>query len=172
MKELRLLARDVHGLALLFVLPLVFILVMSLALQDLFDSRAGRGIGVLVIDRADGSQSHDLYARLAANSAFSLSRAEAPPDEADMRRLLRGSANAFAIEISEDYETRIAELSTENTSPLVRVTAAADTGKQTEFIFVAALQGAVERQRARLLMTGSATSSLRAKRRHPRAGSR
>ena len=42
-KELQLLARDVHGLALLFVLPLVFILVMSLALQDLFESRAGRG---------------------------------------------------------------------------------------------------------------------------------
>ena len=108
---------------------------------------------MLVIDRADGIQSHDLYDRLAANSAFSLSRADAPPDEDDMRRLLRGSANAFAIEIAGDYETRIAELSTENTSPLVRVTAAADTGKQTELIFVAALQGAVERQRARLLMT-------------------
>jgi ABC-2 type transport system permease protein len=151
-KELRLLARDVHGLALLFVLPLVFILVMSLALQDLFESRAGRGIGVLVIDRSDGEQSHDLYERLAANSAFSLSRSATVPDDDDMRRLLRGSANAFAIEIAADYETRIAELSTENTSPLVRVTAAADTGKQTELIFVAALQGAVERQRARLLM--------------------
>lgn len=152
-KELRLLGRDVHGLALLFVLPLVFILVMSLALQDLFESRAGRGIGVLVIDRADGLQSNDLYERLAANSAFTLSRANAPPDNDDMRRLLRGSANAFAIEIAPDYETRIAELGTENRAPLVRVTAAADTGKQTELIFVAALQGAVERQRARLLMT-------------------
>lgn len=152
-KELRLLARDVHGLALLFVLPLVFILVMSLALQDLFEARAGRGIGVLVIDRADSPQSHDLYDRLAANSAFTLRRAETPPDDADLRRLLRGSANAFAIEIVTDYETRIAELSTENVEPLVRVTAASDTSKQTELIFVAALQGAVERQRARLLMT-------------------
>src|SRR5262245_37193739 len=152
-KELRLLARDVHGLALLFVLPLVCILVMSLALQDLFEARAGRGIGVLVIDRADSPQSRDLYDRLAANSAFTMRRAEAVPDDADMRRLLRGSANAFAIDIAADYETRIAELSSENTEPMVRVTAASDTTKQTELIFVAALQGAVERQRAALLMT-------------------
>lgn len=151
-KELRLLARDVHGLALLFVLPLVFILVMSLALQDLFEARAGRGIGVLVIDRAGGAQAHNLYDRLAADSAFTLHRADAPPDAAAMRRLLRGGANAFAIEIAPDYETRIAQLSSENTTPLVRVIAAADTSKQTELIFVAALQGAVERQRARLLM--------------------
>ncbi len=152
-KELRLLARDVHGLALLFVLPLVFILVMSLALQDLFEARAGRGIGVLVIDRADGPQSQDLYARLAANEAFSVRRSETVPNDADMRRLLRGSANAFAIDIAADYETRIAELASENPEPLVRVTAASDTTKQTELIFVAALQGAVERQRAALLMT-------------------
>lgn len=152
-KELRLLARDVHGLALLFVLPLVFILVMSLALQDLFEARAGRGIGVLVIDRADSPQSHDLYDRLASNSAFTVRRAEAVPSDADMRRLLRGSANAFAIDIAADYESRIAELASDNPEPLVRVTAASDTTKQTELIFVAALQGAVERQRAALLMT-------------------
>lgn len=151
-KELRLLARDIHGLALLFVLPLVFILVMSLALQDLFEARAGRGIGVLVIDRAGGVQSKNLYDRLAADSAFTLHRTEVPPDAAAMRRLLRGGENAFAIDIAADYETRIAELSSENTTPLVRVIAASDTSKQTELIFVAALQGAVERQRARLLM--------------------
>ncbi len=32
-KELRLLGRDVHGLALLFVMPAAFILIMSLALK-------------------------------------------------------------------------------------------------------------------------------------------
>lgn len=153
LKEMRLLGRDVHGLALLFVLPLVFILVMSLALQDLFEARAGRGIGVLVIDRADSPQSHDLYDRLASNEAFTVRRAVTVPNDADMRRLLRGSANAFAIDIAADYESRIAELASDSPEPLVRVTAASDTTKQTELIFVAALQGAVERQRAALLMT-------------------
>lgn len=151
-KELRLLARDVHGLALLFVLPLVFILVMSLALQDLFEARAGHGIGVLVIDRANSPQSHNLYDRLAADSAFVLHRAPTPPDAVAMRRLLRGGQNAFAIDIAPDYESRIAALADQANTPLVRVTAAADTSRQTELIFVAALQGAVERQRARLLM--------------------
>jgi ABC-2 type transport system permease protein len=152
-KELRLLARDVHGLALLFVLPLVFILVMSLALQDLFDARAGHGIGVLVVDRANGPQSQNLYDRLNASAAFKLRRLQAPPTDAELHRLLRGGADAFAIEIAPDYETRLGDLSNTNMTPLVRVTAAADTSRQTELIFVAALQGAVERQRANLLMS-------------------
>lgn len=35
-KELRLLSRDVHGLAVLFLMPTIFILIMSLAMQDVF----------------------------------------------------------------------------------------------------------------------------------------
>ncbi|HLP03767.1 MAG TPA: hypothetical protein VK163_17190, partial [Opitutaceae bacterium] len=38
-KELRALARDVHGLLVLFAMPAVFILVMSLALRDTFQPR-------------------------------------------------------------------------------------------------------------------------------------
>ncbi len=35
-KETLLLTRDLHGLALLFIMPLAFVLIMSLALQDQF----------------------------------------------------------------------------------------------------------------------------------------
>jgi ABC-2 type transport system permease protein len=41
-KELQLLLRDIHGLMLLFVMPVVFILIMSLALQDQFAQRDGK----------------------------------------------------------------------------------------------------------------------------------
>ena len=35
-KELLALSRDVHGLAALFVMPVLFIVIMSLALQDVY----------------------------------------------------------------------------------------------------------------------------------------
>lgn len=40
-KELRLLARNLHALAVLFVMPLAFVLIMSLALQDQVEGRSG-----------------------------------------------------------------------------------------------------------------------------------
>ena len=36
-KELIALTRDVHGLAVLFAMPVLFVIVMSLALKDLYD---------------------------------------------------------------------------------------------------------------------------------------
>ena len=39
-KELRLLARNMHALLVLFVMPLIFVLIMSLALQDQMDGRS------------------------------------------------------------------------------------------------------------------------------------
>ena len=50
-KELLVLARDPHGLLVLFVMPAVFILVMSVALQDVFDDDEGAG-RVHVVDEA------------------------------------------------------------------------------------------------------------------------
>lgn len=71
-KELQSLVGDLHGLLLLFVMPLVFILVMSLAMKDDFDRRAGVSFDVLVIDRDQSHQSRALLETLAASGRFAL----------------------------------------------------------------------------------------------------
>lgn len=159
-KELRLIRRDPHGLALLFVLPLVFILIMSLAMRDLYATRAGAGVGVLVIDRGGGAQAEALYQRLAANQGFALTRlAEA----VDARAALRAGDYAFAVELPADFETRIGEAaSLASQSALVRVTVAADTSRQLELIFNAALREALQRQRAEIMLTRMGVTSLAA----------
>lgn len=160
-KELRLLLRDPHGLALLFVLPLVFILIMSLAMRDLYASRAGAGLGVLVIDRDGGAHAHALYDRLAANEAFALERAPGAITANDLRRQLRAGAFAFAIELPADYGVRLGEAANVAAeTPLVHVIAAADTGKQTELIFIAALREALQRQRAEIMLARLGITSL------------
>jgi ABC-2 type transport system permease protein len=161
LKELRLLLRDPHGLALLFVLPLVFILIMSLAMRDLYASRAGEGIGVLVIDRDGGAQAQALYDRLADNEAFALERASSPIAADQLRRRLRAGDYAFAVELPADYGARLGEAANlAAQAPLIHVTAAPDTGKQIELVFVAALREALQRERAEVLLARLGITSL------------
>ena len=160
-KELRLIARDPHGLALLFVLPLVFILIMSLAMRDLYAERTGAGIGVLVIDRDGGAQADALYNRLAANEAFALTRVSTAPPAEGIRRQLRGGQYAFAIDLPADYGTRLGEAAAAAAqTPLIRVTAAADTSRQLELIFTAALREALQRERAEVMLARMGVTSL------------
>lgn len=160
-KELRLIARDPHGLALLFVLPLVFILIMSLAMRDLYAERTGAGIGVLVIDRDGGAQADALYNRLAANEAFALTRVSTAPPAEDIRRQLRGGQYAFAVDLPADYATRLGEAAAAAAqTPLIRVTAAADTSRQLELIFTAALREALQRERAEVMLARMGVTSL------------
>ena len=87
-KETRLLTRDLHGLALLFILPLAFILVMSLALQDAFASRSGNGVEVAIIDLDDTPDSLALIDRLGTHAAFDLFAIE---KGADLKSVLDNS---------------------------------------------------------------------------------
>ncbi|MET0183634.1 MAG: ABC transporter permease [Caulobacterales bacterium] len=147
-KELRLLARDVHGLGLLFILPLAFILVMSFALQDLFAARQGQGLGVVVIDHEDTDASRRLYERLASNEAFALKHGEA----AAASYLDRGD-NSFTLEIREGFAQSLVGAPQTNAPPKLIVTVAPDTDKRTELIFVAAVRQAIGRQRVERLLS-------------------
>lgn len=71
-KELKLLFRDIHGLALLFVMPVIFILIMSLAMKQDFDRRSGVAFEVLVIDQIKSPASAELLASVAGRPQFTL----------------------------------------------------------------------------------------------------
>lgn len=66
-KELMLLLRDWHALALLFVMPAGFILVMSLALQDRFAADQGVSLSYYLVDQDRSPASQGLVQRLAAS---------------------------------------------------------------------------------------------------------
>ncbi len=148
-KELRLLRRDLHGLALLFILPLVFILIMSLALQDLFASRAGHLADVLLIDRDATPKSEMLQEALAKNEAFGIKRQVAPRD---MKAALRDGRYAFAVEIRKGYGASLEGMPDARIPPLLSLTVAPDTDKRTEMLMLAALGEANGLQRTEQLI--------------------
>ncbi|MDB5471088.1 MAG: type transporter [Caulobacter sp.] len=149
LKELRLLRRDLHGLALLFILPLVFILIMSLALQDLFASRAGHLADVLLIDHDGTPKSKMLQESLAKNEAFGIKRQMAPKD---LKQALKTGGYAFAIEIRKGYGASLEGQPDPKTPTLLAVTVAPDTDKRTEKLMLAALGEATGLQRTQQLI--------------------
>jgi len=151
-KELRLLGRDVHGLALLFILPLVFILVMSLALQDVYAARGGRAIDVLVIDRDGSDAAKALMQRLADNGAFRISQTTPLPSDARLKERLRAGEFSFAVDVSKTYGATVLTPPQPGAPPLLTVIVAPDASKQTEAIFLGVLREAVGRQRLDLLL--------------------
>ena len=63
-KELLLLLRDRHGLLVLFAVPTLFILIMSLALQDAFDPAGALQLEVRVVDEDGGAMAQQLQTAL------------------------------------------------------------------------------------------------------------
>ncbi len=76
-KEILLLTRDWHGLALLFVLPAVFICIMSLAMQDAHELGGSRQEPVRVLDLDDTDTSRTFVAELNALEAFRFQHVDA-----------------------------------------------------------------------------------------------
>jgi len=101
-KETRLLSRDVHGLALLFVLPTAFILIMSLALQDRF-GEPGEGLPVSIIDLDQSDASRDLIRRISGNPAFAIAAAPDGETPEALREQVEGGKPQFGAIIPEGY---------------------------------------------------------------------
>jgi ABC-2 type transport system permease protein len=90
-KEWIALSRDVHGLAVLFVMPAAFIVVMSLALSDVFRDGGGRGAEFAVLS-ADGGAS--LVGRLAGDGFRAV---DPPAGEAAARDGVRRGHPALVV---------------------------------------------------------------------------
>jgi ABC-2 type transport system permease protein len=81
-KETRLILRDWHALAILFVMPVVFVTILSLALRDVFTERSGATFSLLIVNQ-DGKQfvGQELSAAFEKDRHFRVDLAGAPfPD--------------------------------------------------------------------------------------------
>ncbi|MDR1890475.1 MAG: ABC transporter permease [Zoogloeaceae bacterium] len=104
-KELLTLARDRHGLAALFVMPAVFILVMSLALADTLSGQREAVVGYALVDLDQSALSQAFDAQL-----ISLERIEKQarlPDLANARRRVEAGELAFVVVIPPGFGQQI-----------------------------------------------------------------
>lgn len=130
-KETRVLVRDRQALLILFVMPVVFVLIMSLALRDAFSERAGIKFDLLIVDHDGGDVGRQLAQAFRDNVFFHVAvrrqPADGPMDEAAVRSTLTAGAYKFAIWIPE-RATRAARDRVRATLGLARAPADRDQG--------------------------------------------
>jgi ABC-2 type transport system permease protein len=100
-KEMLALLRDKHGLLALFVMPAIFILVMSLALQDSFTPSKKLELGYAIVDLDKSKSTQELITRLRAQITLRDEGSLASEDEA--RAALRARKLAFVLVIPPDH---------------------------------------------------------------------
>ncbi len=100
-KDTRMILRDRGALALFFVMPVLFVLILSLALRDAFGEQPGASFPVLLVDAERGEVGQALARSLRANPNVRLVQAE-QADEGQVRQWLRAGEYKFAILLPPD----------------------------------------------------------------------
>ncbi len=138
-KETLLLLRDWHALLLLFAMPAVFILVMSLALQNAYASHANASFGYYLVDQDRSPASVALIEALAARPEFKALASSLPP--AELEDGLRHDRQQFLLLIPAGFG---AALTGVHTLP-VKVESGPGVEPSVDKLFEAELHGALAR---------------------------
>lgn len=148
-KELRVLSRDRHGLAVLFVMPAVFILIMSLALRDTLNPGRHALLSYLWLDQDGG------YFALAVGDGLTTRPAlarSAAADEANLLARLRAGEAPFAVRIAPGLKDRIAAAAEGSREPLIQLYLSPSAPPQARLLFVAEVRAALAAVQAEYLM--------------------
>jgi len=99
-KETRLILRDRQALAILFVMPVVFVTILSLALRDAFSEHAGVRFSMLIVDHDQGRVGRELGEIFLQGRHFQAERAAAPLPGADrLGELVQNGQYRFVLVI-------------------------------------------------------------------------
>ncbi len=125
-KEFLLVSRDKHALAALFVMPAVFILIMSLALKDVFNEEKAL-IEYAVVDRDNSLESFSLASKLRANKLMNehnISDTFATPKEEGVQ---------FIVVIPRGFKSQFTQSEANNSALQIEV--ASDIGQSHLMLF-------------------------------------
>ena len=106
-KELLLLGRDLHGLLLLFVMPAVFILIMTFALQNQYTNDGKVKVDYLLLNQDDGALSQQLVQNIGLIE--NLRRVSNTADEDHLRAMTAADESQFLVLINEGFAQKLAD---------------------------------------------------------------
>jgi len=102
-KEFLLIIRDIHAVTVLFIMPAVFIMIMSLAMRDLFELHGTVAIDVLAVNRDAGKKAGDFLKSLEELSTFRFQFIEKNTDTERIREQMLSRDYKFALIIRENF---------------------------------------------------------------------
>ncbi|MCG5540225.1 MULTISPECIES: ABC transporter permease [unclassified Halorhodospira] len=141
-KEIILLTRDWQGLLLLFVMPVVFILIMSLAMQGAYELGGERSERVAIVDEDDSYASRQLVSGLAGRlQGVEVLVPEASMTPAALREGIRDGHYRIAIYIPDSFEDALLRERSAPASREVAIYHAPELPAPVRELFTASLEG-------------------------------
>jgi ABC-2 type transport system permease protein len=138
-KELLLLLRDPHGLLVLFAMPMVFILIMSLAMRDTIDPQRAASIEFIVHNQSGELPATKLISALGELPGFRRVEAAADQDRAQIQAQLADDAYKLAVLVPADFAERLRRWEGEGAAAPVEVLLSPAVSPQTRLLFELAL---------------------------------
>jgi ABC-2 type transport system permease protein len=102
-KEFLLILRDVHAVAVLFVMPAVFIMIMSLAMRDLFEQHNTVHIDVLTVNHDEGKESESFLKAIEELRTFKFYLLDKDIDTEKMKEQMLSRDFKFALMIGKNF---------------------------------------------------------------------
>lgn len=163
-KETRIILRDRQALILFFVMPVLFVLILSLALRDAFGERPGATFPMLVLDLDGGEVGKAVVTAFAANPHFKVERRGPPsPGQAALEQDIRKGRYRFVVIVPQgataQAKARIAQLAANFpperlSDPPVQIRMLADPALRSDYRFMVATALAGILQGVEVKLTG------------------
>lgn len=154
-KELLVLSKDLHGLLVLFIMPAVFILIMSLAMRDTFSERHQVEIDYLLHDADQSEASAALSDKLAGIAGFTQRSPDGLDELTAVEKLVATDRYKFALVIPQGFAERLSSLDEQGdgeTKPMLELMVAPTVTPQMQTLFSLALEDILKAIRVGLLL--------------------
>ena len=146
-KEFLLIIRDIHAVTVLFIMPAVFIMIMSLAMRDLFELHGTVSIDVLAMNQDAGKKSETFLEAMDSLRTFKFHLIEKETAADKVKEQMLARDYKFALIIKENFSAFVEQNGKgKNEKPLELLVNPA-VNVQTQLVLKSALDGKLAKLR-------------------------
>lgn len=153
-KEFLVLGRDRVSLMVLFFLPAVFILIMSLAMGELFSAHSRVRIPVLVVNGDEGPRGKAVVEILKQAGPFEIRTGAVGMDPEEVKRLLKSGEIRFSCLIRKDFSAAVAARDGGEVPGSIHLIMDPTVHRQAQELFRMAVLGAAGKARLAAFLDG------------------
>ena len=102
-KEFIVISRDIHSVVVLFILPTIFILLMSLAMRDLYQSDTSTSIKIMYLNNDSGNRGELFLGELKKLNSFNIIDTGSTPVLNDLKREMVENDIKFALTVNPTF---------------------------------------------------------------------
>ncbi len=146
-KEFLLITRDIHAVTVLFVMPAAFILIMSLAMRDLFELHSAVVIDVLAVNRDAGKMSETFLKSLDELNTFRFHFIEKETTTEKIKGQILSRDYKFALIIRENFSAFVDKKGKGKDEKPLELLVDPAVNVQTQLVLKSALDGKLAKLR-------------------------